>query len=315
MRQSVIVPKREMKVRIPANSGLARFFLGPVGRFLVIAAAIVTIATAGVFTYFYDHYSHVVAEKLHVPFANTAKIYAAPESVAVGDPLSPADIAAQLRRSGYTESHANRTGYYQVHPNEIEIFPGPDSYFDQEAGLIKFASGRISQIISLQDNTSRPEYQLEPQLITNVSGASREKRRMVKFHDIPPVLVQAVTSTEDKHFFITTASTPSASSRPRTPTSKGRKEQGASTLSQQLARMFWLDQEKRWTRKMAEMIITLQIEQSLTKEEIFEDYANDVYSRLARRVQDPTGSAKRPKLPRARISARSRCLKPPSWPA
>src|ERR1700683_5477359 len=83
MRQSTVVPKREMKVRVPANSGLARFFLGPVGRFLAIAAALVTIATAGVFTYFYDHYSHVVAEKLHIPFANTAKIYGAPESVAV----------------------------------------------------------------------------------------------------------------------------------------------------------------------------------------------------------------------------------------
>ncbi len=96
---------------------MARFFLGPVGRFLVIAVALCTIAAAGVFTYFYDHYSQVVAQKLHVPFANTAKIYGAPESVAVGDALSPADIAAQLRRSGYTESHANRTGYYQIHPN------------------------------------------------------------------------------------------------------------------------------------------------------------------------------------------------------
>ena len=57
----------------------------------------------------------------------------------------------------------------------------------------------------------------------------------------------------------------------------GRKEQGASTLSMQLARDLWLDQGKRWTRKLAEMIITLEIEQRLTKEQIFEDYANDVY--------------------------------------
>jgi penicillin-binding protein 1B len=266
-----------MKVRIPANSGMARFFLGPVGRFLVIAMALITIATAGVFTYFYDHYSHVVAEKLHVPFANTAKIYGAPESVAVGDALSPADVAAQLRRSGYTESHGNRTGYYQVHPTSIEIFPGPDSFFDQEAGLIKFEAGKISQIVSLQDNTARPEYQLEPQLITNVSGASREKRRMVKFHDIPPVLVQAVTSIEDKHFFTHNGFDPIRIVKAAyTDLREGRKDQGASTLSQQLARMFWLDQEKRWTRKLAEMVITVQIEQSLSKEEIFEDYANDV---------------------------------------
>jgi penicillin-binding protein 1B len=277
MRQSTLVPKREMKVRVPANSGLARFFLGPVGRFLVIAAALFTIAVVGAFAYYYDQYSHVVAEKLHVPFANTAKIYGAPESVAIGDPLSPADIAAQLRRSGYTESHANRTGYYQTHPNSIEIFPGPDSYFDQEAGVIKFAGGKISQIVSLQDNTARPEYQLEPQLITNVSGASREKRRMVKFHDIPPVLVQAVTSIEDKRFFNHNGFDPIRIVKAAyTDLREGRKDQGASTLSQQLARMFWLDQEKRWTRKLAEMIITVQIEQSLSKEEIFEDYANDV---------------------------------------
>ncbi len=42
MRQSYVVPKREMKVRVPANSGLARFVLGPVGRFLVIAVALFT---------------------------------------------------------------------------------------------------------------------------------------------------------------------------------------------------------------------------------------------------------------------------------
>ncbi len=36
---------------------------------------------------------------------------------------------------------------------------------------------------------------------------------------------------------------------------EGRKEQGASTLSQQLARNLWLDQEKRWTRKMAELLV------------------------------------------------------------
>jgi len=281
MRQLTVVaksvPKREMKVRVQAHSGLARFLLGPVGRFLMIAVALFTVAVAGVFEYFYVQYSHVVEQKLHVPFANTAKIYGAPESVALGDVLSPADIAAQLRRSGYTEAHSNLTGYYQIHPSSIEIFPGPESYFDQEAGLIKFAGGKISQIVSLQDNTFRPEYQLEPQLITNVSGASREKRRMVKFHDIPTVLVQAVTSIEDKRFFNHNGFDPIRIVKAAyTDLRDGRKDQGASTLSQQLARMFWLDTEKKWTRKLAEMVITVQLEQRLSKEQIFEDYANEV---------------------------------------
>ncbi|MGA7835030.1 MAG: transglycosylase domain-containing protein, partial [Acidimicrobiales bacterium] len=101
---------------------------------------------------------------------------------------------------------------------------------------------------------------------------------MVKFNDIPTVLVQAVTSAEDKHFFQHNGFDPLRVIKAAYVDLKsGRKEQGASTLSMQLARDLWLDQGKRWTRKMAEMIITLEIEQRLTKEQIFEDYANDVY--------------------------------------
>jgi penicillin-binding protein 1B len=268
-----------MKVRVPAASGLTRFALGPLGRFLIVGMALGAIVAVGVFTFFYARYSRLIDEKLRAgPFANSARIFAAPESVAVGDIGSPEDIAARLRRSGYSDSRRNPVGSYQLHPNSIEIFPGTDSYFDQEAGLIKFAGGRISQIVSLTDNTSRGEYQLEPQIITNVSGPSREKRRIVKFADIPRVLVDSVTSAEDKRFFQHAGFDPIRIIKAAyVDLKEGRKDQGASTLSMQLARMFWLDQGKRWTRKLAEVIITLQIEQKLSKEQIFEDYANQIY--------------------------------------
>jgi penicillin-binding protein 1B len=199
-------------------------------------------------------------------------------SVAVGDVATPEGIAAELRRSGYNETTGNPTGYYRINANSVEIFPGTESYFDQEAGLIRFSGGKISQVISLEDNTPRSQYQLEPQLITNVSGAGREKRRFVKFPDIPRVLVEAVTSAEDKRFFQHSGFDPIRIVKALyIDLKQGRKDQGASTLTQQLARMFWLDQEKRWTRKLAEMLITIRLEQKLTKQEIFEDYANDIY--------------------------------------
>ena len=157
----------------------------------------------------------------------------------VGDALSPADIAGDLRRSGYSESRGNPIGSFELRPNEITIIPGPESYFDQEAGVIKFANGRITQIVSLQDNTSRSQYQLEPQLITNLSGASREKRRMVKFADIPTVLVQAVTSAEDKHFFQHSGFDPVRVVKAAyVDLKKGRRAEGASTLSMQLRQEF-----------------------------------------------------------------------------
>ena len=285
MRESKVVPKtpiktkrREMKVRIPQKSRAARFLLGRFGRILVASFALLVILGSAAFAYFYSKYARMFDEKLRAGlFANSAKIFASPESVAVGDASTPSDIAAQLRRSGYTESRSNPIGYYEIEPNAIQIFPGTDSYFDQEAGLIKFSSDHISGIVSLQDNTPRPQYQLEPQLITNLSGPSREKRRFVKFRDIPPVLVQAVTSAEDKRFFQHSGFDPMRIIKAAyTDLRDRRNEQGASTLTMQLARMFWLDQGKRVGRKLAEMILTLQLEQRFSKEQIFEDYANEV---------------------------------------
>jgi penicillin-binding protein 1B len=267
-----------MKVRIPARAGLARFILGPFGRIAILAAALLCIAGVAVFCYSYEKYSSLVEQKLRGPFAKNAKVFALPETVAVGDTSSPEEIAAHLRRSGYTESHSNPDGYYQRKAESIDIFPGPDSYFDQEAATIKFAGGRISEVVSLQDNTSRPEYQLEPQLITNVAGPSREKRRMVKFHDIPTVLVQAITSAEDKHFFQHPGFDPGRVVKAAyVDLKQGRKDQGASTLTMQLARMILGEYEKSLSRKWAEIIVTIQLEQRLSKEEIFTYYANDYH--------------------------------------
>ncbi len=242
------------------------------------ALALLTILGLSSFTYLYAKYSRVIDQKLREgPFANNAKVFAAPASIAVGDAGTPVEIAAELRRSGYSESVGNPIGYYRLHAGSIEIFPGTDSYFDQEAGVIKFSGERISQIVSLRDHTVRSQYQLEPQLITNISGPAREKRRMVRFQDIPPVLVQAVISAEDKRFFQHAGFDPIRILKAAyVDIREGRKEQGASTLSMQLARMFWLYQDKYWTRKIAEVMITLQLEQRLSKQQIFEDYANQI---------------------------------------
>jgi penicillin-binding protein 1B len=267
-----------MKLRVPRGSGMTRILLGPTGRIFLILFSLFTILGLGTFTWFYAKYARVIDEKLRGGvFANSAKIFAAPQSVSVGDATSPVEIAAELRRSGYTESRGNPVGYYQLHTNSIDIYPQADSYFDQEPGILRFAGGKISQIVSLGDNTARSQYQLEPQLIQAISGTAREKRRMVKFHDIPKILVEAVTSAEDKRFFQHAGFDPIRIIKAAyVDIKEGRKDQGASTLSMQTARMFFLTQDKRWNRKLAEVIITLQLEQKLSKEDIFEYYANQV---------------------------------------
>ncbi len=267
-----------VRFRIPRNARFTRFALHPAGK--IILTAVFLLGAAGLFTfsYYYVKFSRLIDEKLRGgPFQTTSMIFAAPKVVWLGEEIGADDIVAQLRRSGYTESRTNPLGWYRAREDAVEIFPGADSYFDQEAGAIKLSGGRVTGIISMRDNTARTQYLLEPELITNLFDKNREKRRLVKFHDIPKVLVHAVISAEDKRFFQHSGFDPLRIIKVAYIDLKERRMgQGASTLSMQLARSFFLDLRKTWRRKAAEVLITLELERRLTKEQIFEYYANQI---------------------------------------
>jgi penicillin-binding protein 1B len=255
-----------------------RFVLRPVGKILLVLFVLAFTTGLGAFTYYYVKYSRLIESKLAAgPFANTSMLFAAPRTVDVGDIADPQEIATDLRRSGYTESANNRMGYFTLKPDEIDVYPGPDSYFKRDEGVIKFAGRKVTQIISLADNTGRTEYTLEPELISNLFDKNREKRRLVRYEDIPPLLVHAVVSAEDKRFFQHSGFDPIRIIKAAwIDVREHRYAQGASTLSQQLARSFWLDNDKTWRRKIPEVLITMHLEQKLKKEQIFEYYANQV---------------------------------------
>ncbi len=224
-------------------------------------------------------FSRLVDEKLlQGPYANTSNFYAAPRVIVRGDGLAPGPVMSELRQGGYTESGDNPVGYYKLTGDTLEIQPGPESYFKREPAQVKFANGKIERIVTLNNNVTVPEYMLEPQLIANISGGSREKRRMVSFEAIPKVMVNALLSAEDKHFFSHWGFDPLRVVKAvyvnfRT----GRRSQGGSTVTMQLARTLWLSKDKNWKRKVTESLITLTLEAKLTKKEIFEHYCNGIY--------------------------------------
>ncbi len=105
-----------------------------------------------------------------------------------------------------------------------------------------------------------------------------EQRALVEYNDLPQHLKDAITSTEDsnfyKHFGIDLVGTLRAAI---TNLKRGSASQGASTLSQQLARNLFLSHERSWIRKIKEAMVTLLIEKEFSKEEIMEIYFNKVY--------------------------------------
>jgi len=269
-----------VQVRVPKKKKASgkQFRLHPAVKVLIVLLVLVFTTGLAIFAHYYVKYAHLIEAKLAAgPFANTSMLFAAPRTVDVGDMADPQEIATDLRRSGYTESPSNRMGYFTVKPEEIDVYPGPDSFFKREDGVIKFTGDKVTHIISLTDNTDRTEYTLEPELISNLFDKNREKRRLVKYEDIPPVLVHAVISAEDKRFFQHSGFDPIRIIKAAyVDMREHRYAQGASTLSQQLARSFWLDNDKTWRRKIPEVLITMHLEQKLSKEQIFEYYANQV---------------------------------------
>src|SRR6266404_3039696 len=181
-----------MKVRLPKG-------VHPVLKALLAVALLFGLAGAGVFTYFYVYYSRIIDRRINggAIFANTSRIYAAPTPVFVGEQKNAGDIISDLRRAGYSEIKTKRIGWYHAVPGGIEIFPGPDSYFQSEAGLIKTDHGKVERIVSLNDNTDRQRYDLEPQVVTNLFDHARSKRRLVLYEDIPANLVNAFLAIED----------------------------------------------------------------------------------------------------------------------
>jgi penicillin-binding protein 1B len=256
---------------------LVRFFLHPAGKVTLALATIVLMGGVIFIASVWMHYSRLIDEKLKAgPFAQTAKLFAAPEPVAVGDRITFEELEQALRRRGYTQSRSNRIGWFNVREDGVEIFPGVDAWPGSEPGVVFIKAGGVARIVSNRDNTERPVLMIEPELITNLYDTNRQKRRLVRFADIPKVLVEAVLSAEDKRFFQHAGFDPIRLLRTIWVDLSQGKRYGASTLSMQLARGFWLTQEKTWKRKATEALITLQIEQRLTKEQIFEYYANQV---------------------------------------
>jgi penicillin-binding protein 1B len=258
----------------------------PVGSvaLLVAGAAFVVCAIVGfsIFGYYYFKYRSIVEQRLSQPiFANTAKIYAAPREVRPGQKLSLRIIATQLREAGYTTEGAvqpSPLGTYTESGQQITVHPGPQSYHAPDAATIHVDNGEVD---SITDARGQPlaSYELEPLLITGLSeDANRTKRRLITYDEIPPNLVHAVVSIEDRRFFdhggVDYYRILGALRNDLTPGHKW--TEGGSTLTMQLSRGFFLTPERSLKRKFIEIVITFQLEHRFTKQQIFQMYANEI---------------------------------------
>jgi len=211
---------------------------------------------------YYKLSKHIDQQLAAGPWRNTFSYYTAPESLTPGDPATAAELGAALKRAGSSFTSSGSTIVVDSRPPV----------------RIQFASGHIVAITDLTSGRGLEHFELPPQLITSTSDDDRTRLTIIHYSDLPPVLIQAIVSAEDKRFFehsgfdiLRILKAMYVDLR------EERKEQGASTISMQLARNLWLRHDKSWKRKATEMLATAHLERTLSKQQILEDYCNTVY--------------------------------------
>ncbi len=268
-----------IKIKIPrsasGNSTKGLLTSDPLVKAAAVIFLVLAITFIAWFSYYYVKYDRIIEQRFRGPvFANSATIYAIPRVVRVGEKIDVQEIAADLRAAGYAKDTPTRMGGFRLVNGGIEITPGPDSYHSPESAAIHIDGGIVSSISGKGGDLQA--YELEPEPVTSMFDASqRSKRQVVKYNEIPPVMVNAVLAIEDRRFFqhggVNFVRMAEATWVDLT---HQRHEQGGSTLTMQLSRGFFLSPEKTIRRKLTEMLIALELEHKFNKQQIFEFYAN-----------------------------------------
>jgi penicillin-binding protein 1B len=247
-------------------------------------SALVLLVTVAVTTIFlirsYRAYAKLVDERLaHGYLTTRAGIYAAPRTLRVGQKLTRDGLASSLRRTGYVESDEVSevwNGSFTVSENSIEIRPSGINNFPSVVRVDFDSEGRIANLTG--DDVSFESIALAPESLTNDNETRGAARRQLTFKDIPPVLVHAIVSIEDRRFFehhgldifgVARALIRNAGDE--------RIGQGGSSITQQLVKNTYLTPERTFRRKYAEAMLAFSLERRLSKQDIFALYCNEVY--------------------------------------
>ena len=110
-----------------------------------------------------------------------------------------------------------------------------------------------------------------------IAEFGEERRDFIAISDTPQQMINAILSIEDRRFFEHPGIDFIGITRAAFKNIMGRSHEGASTITMQVARNFFLTSEKTFKRKINEILLAIKIERTLSKEEILELYINQIY--------------------------------------
>ncbi|MCK5729197.1 MAG: penicillin-binding protein 1B [Methylococcales bacterium] len=212
-----------------------------------------------------------------------ARIYANPLDLYVGLNLKASEFKDILLQLNYRkDSRLSFEGSYRVRSNRIELktrnFHFWDGRQNSQKLKIQFSNKEITQISDLDTGKGIPITRMDPVKIGSFYPQRKEDRILIKLDEAPTSLTHALFATEDREF----ENHQGVSLRGilRAIWSNllaGSVVQGASTITQQLVKNFYLTPERKLKRKVNEIFMALLLEYHYEKEEILEAYLNEIY--------------------------------------
>ncbi|MEH6607502.1 MAG: penicillin-binding protein 1B [Pseudomonadales bacterium] len=209
-----------------------------------------------------------------------AIVYARPLEIYQGAELTLEDLKTELAQLGYRfVSRVSKPGQVAVKGNRVNIYtPGfqfPDDLEPSRRIELRLDSGVVSDLVS---NDGAALLRLEPLPIGGIYPSHNEDRLLVQLSEVPMSLQDMLVAVEDDDFYRHFGVSLRGIARAVVANIKSQGiSQGASTLTQQLVKNYYLSAERTFSRKVQEALMALLLELHFSKAEILEGYINEIY--------------------------------------
>ena len=269
-------PKRARPGRRRPGFGLWTFFLSSL--LLALMAGALALGLYGV------QLDKIVREKFEGKrWALPARVYARPLELYVGRPITQAALIGELERLKYRRGgELERAGSFDVDAERVRIRTRPFRFWDgaeaERLVEVRIADAVITEMRSGTHGRDLALVRLDPALIASIYPTHNEDRVLLRREQLPPLLVKTLLAVEDRSYYQHQGIDPKGIIRAAYENlMAGRTVQGASTLTQQLVKNFYLTQDRTLERKAKEAYMAVLLDLRYSKDEILTAYANEVY--------------------------------------
>ncbi len=246
-----------------------------------LAVAAIFLIAFGTGFYLAQLYGEISALIEQRRAALTSAIYSAPAPIRPGDDIVRTGLIDRLEHLSYTQSpNPTAPGEYSRTPGIVSIYTRAFNAGGGEhpAALIKVdLNGTTINAVLDSFGVLYRSAALEPEVIGRLLPGAPAERMDVALGDLKPYLVHGLVATEDRWFYYHPGIDPIRIAEAAFLDLRSRRlAQGASTITQQLARTFLDQHERSFSRKFRELAVAVVLEMRLSKNEILERYINDV---------------------------------------